>query len=401
MMNGSRTILTVIAALLSRADLHAQERSYVTVFVAPESTGQPSIRIPALLCTSSGTLLAFAEGRDKKSDQASNDLVLSRSTDLGRTWSKARIVVADGESSVNNPTVVQERESGRIYLHFHVFPPKTREFDKIPPGPSGGTRMACVTSDDDGQTWSQPIDLSAALKPENAVTVAQGPGIGIQLERGKYAGRMLVPCNSHDDKNVFVNWMAISDDGGDTWRRGADVPQEGIQLNEVQVSETADGGVYLNSRQWRGNGGRKVAWSSDGGATWSKAVEDRTLDEPVCQGSLISWKEEDRHCTLFLNPAGDPPGKGRKRGTVRLSFDGGRTWPISKVLVPGPFAYSSMARLPDGRIGVLYEPAGDTEIRFLTFDMTWLESDEPEPAAVEEPKGENTSGTKSDGGKKQ
>lgn len=370
----------------------AQEPDHVTVFSAPASTGQPSIRIPALLCTKDGTLLAFAEGRDKKSDQASNDLVMSRSTDLGRTWSKARVLVAEGDSSVNNPTVVQERDSGRIFLHFHVFPPKSREFDKIAPGPKGGTRMACVTSDDDGVTWSKPIDLNVSLKPDNAVTVAQGPGIGIQLQRGEHAGRLLVPCNSHDDKNVFVNWVAISDDGGATWRRSANVPQEGIQLNEVQVSETADGGVYLNSRQWRGNGGRKVSWSSDGGETWSKAVEDRSLHEPVCQGSLISWHEEDRHCTLFLNPEGDPPGKGRKRGTVRLSLDGGHTWPVAKLLVPGPFAYSSMARLPDGKIGVLYEPAGDTEVRFLTFEMEWLERPAAEaPAKDGEPKDGDTS----------
>jgi sialidase-1 len=360
-------------ALTTSARLHAQERPFVTVFSAPAATGQPSIRIPALLCTKAGSLLAFAEGRDRKSDQAGNDIVLSRSTNLGRTWSKAMVVVAEGESSVNNPTVVQDRASGRIFLHFHVFPPKTREFDEIAPGPNGATRMACVTSDDDGQTWSEPIELNAAVKPDDAVTVAQGPGIGIQLQRGKHAGRLLVPCNSHDANDVFVNWMAISDDGGETWRRGANVPQERMQLNEVQVCETADGGVYLNSRQWRGNGGRKVAWSADGGETWSKAIEDRTLHEPVCQGSLISWQDEDRHCTLFLNPQGDPPGKGRRRGTVRLSLDGGRTWTRSKVLVPGPFAYSSMARLPDGRIGVLYEPAGDTEIRFLTFDMEWLD----------------------------
>lgn len=369
-MNRARTLLTALA--LATPAL-AQEPAFVTVFKAPDSTGQPSIRIPALLCTTKGTLLAFAEGRDKATDQASNDLVLSRSTDLGKTWSKARVLVSEDKSSVNNPTVVQDRKSGRIFLHFHVFPPGTKEFDKLAPGPKGATRMGCITSDDDGATWSAPTDLNASLKPDNAVTVAQGPGIGIQLERGPHAGRLLVPCNSHDDKNVFVNWMAISDDGGKTWRRGKDVPQQGMQLNEVQVSETADGSVYLNSRQWRGSGGRKASWSKDGGETWSQAIEDKNLHEPVCQGSLLSWHELDRTVTLFLNPEGDPPGKGRKRGTVRLSLDGGRTWPVSRLLVPGPFAYSSMARLPDGRIGVLYEPAGDTEVRFLTFDLAWLE----------------------------
>ncbi|MBM3990631.1 MAG: exo-alpha-sialidase [Planctomycetes bacterium] len=373
-------VLRNLAILLLAAATPLDEPDYVTVFKAPGSTGQPSIRIPALLCTTKGTLLAFAEGRNGHADQASNDLVLSRSTDGGKSWSKAKVVVAEGEGSVNNPTVVQDRKSGRIFLHFHVFPTGAKEFDKLAPGPKGATRMGCVTSDDDARTWSDPIDLNAALKPDNATTVAQGPGIGIQLERGPHAGRLLVPCNSQDEHKAFVNWMAISDDGGASWRRGQNVPQEGMQLNEVQVSETRDGSVYLNSRQWRGTGGRKAAWSTDGGETWSQAIEDQQLPEPVCQGSLISWHEKDRHCTLFLNPEGEPPGKGRKRGTVRLSLDGGKTWPVSKPLVPGPFAYSSMARLKNGRIGVLYEPAGDTEIRFLTFDMAWLEKAERETA---------------------
>lgn len=357
---------------LSATRLAAQET--VPVFVAGVSSAHPSIRIPALLCTKSGTLLAFAEGRNGNADQAGNDLLLSRSLDGGKSWSKPAVVVEQGDSSLNNPTVVQERASGRVFLHFHVFPPGKKEFGGLEPGPDGSTRMAYVSSDDDGATWSAPVDVTAALKPADAVTIAQGPGIGIQLQRGPHAGRLLVPCNSQDAQRSFVNWMALSDDGGKTWRRGADVPQQGMQLNEVQVAETRDGGVYLNSRQWRGAGRRKAAWSSDGGETFSAAVEDQALPEPVCQGSLISFVDGERHLTLFLNPEGEPAGKGRKRGMLRLSLDGGKTWCLSKLLVPGPFAYSSMARLPDGRIGVLYEPAGHTEILFRSFELAWLGS---------------------------
>lgn len=346
----------------------------VPVFVAGKTSAHPSVRIPALLVTKAGTLLAFAEARDGNADQAGNDLILSRSSDGGQTWSTPVVVVEQGASSVNNPTVVEERSSGRVFLHCHVFPPGTKEFSGLQPGPDGGTRMAYVYSDDDGATWSALVDVTAALKPPNAVTVAQGPGVGIQLARGAHAGRLLVPCNSQDAQRNFVNWMALSDDGGKTWRRGADVPQQGMQLNEVQVAETRDGGVYLNSRQWRGAGRRKAAWSSDGGATWSAASEDQALPEPVCQGSLISFVAGERHVTLFLNPEGEPAGKGRKRGMLRLSLDGGKTWCLAKLLVPGPFAYSSMARLADGRIGVLYEPAGHTEVLFTTFDLAWLGS---------------------------
>ena len=161
-MNRARTLLTVLALAVPAL---AQEPAFVTVFKAPESTGQPSVRIPALLCTTKDTLLAFAEGRDKATDQASNDLVLSRSTDLGKTWSKARVLVAEDKSSVNNPTVVQDRKSGRIFLHFHVFPPGTKEFDKLAPGPKGATRMGCITSD------PRPVAQKIGASPSTVVVV--------------------------------------------------------------------------------------------------------------------------------------------------------------------------------------------------------------------------------------
>ena len=99
----------------------------------------------------------------------------------------------------------------------------------------------------------------------------------------------------------------------------------------------------------------------------------KSLPEPVCQGSLISFADKGRHVTLFLNPEGATPGKGRANGTLRMSLDGGRTWKHSRLLVPGKFAYSSMARLKDGRVGVLYETAGHGEILYLTVGLDWLE----------------------------
>ena len=103
-----------------------------------------------------------------------------------------------------------------------------------------------------------------------------------------------------------------------------------------------------------------------------RSFDNKTLPEPVCQGSLISFEDKGRHVTLFLNPAGPK----RTNGTLRMSLDGGKTWAHSRLLVPGPFAYSSMARLKDGRIAVIYEPNSNTEIRHLTVDLAWLEKGE-------------------------
>lgn len=339
------------------------------VFKAKDTVAHPSVRIPALLNTARGTLIAVAEGRDAPTDQASNDLVVRLSTDSGRTWSKSAIALELGKDCINNPCLVQEAKSGKVFLFYQVFPAGMKEFGGLTPGPSGPTRIAYITSDNEGRSWSKPVDVTAALKPAEATTTASGPGVGIQLTKGAKAGRLVIPFNSQGPKGSFVNWVAYSDDAGRTWKRGANVPQPGMQLNEVQVSETADGGIYLNSRQWKGTGGRKASWSADGGETWSPAIEDKSLPEPVCQGSLISFEDKGRHLTLFLNPVGPK----RTNGTLRMSLDGGKTWEKSRLLVPGPFAYSSMARLKDGRIAVLYEPNSNFEIRFLTVDLKWLD----------------------------
>lgn len=341
----------------------AAEPADVAVFEAKQNMDFPSVRIPAVLRTKQGTLLAFAEARSKAADQANNQLVQAVSRDEGKTWTKPAVICAMGTDSLNNPCVVQETKTGRLFLFFQNFPAGLHEFGALPAGPAPqGTRLWHITSDDEGKTWSKPNDLTNVLKPAEAVTTASGPGIGIQLQSGPHAGRLIMPFNSQDAQRRFVNWVAYSDDQGATWQRGANVPQEGMQLNEVQVAETGAGGLYLNSRQWRAPGPklRKVSWSQDGGLTWSLAKDDPKLPEPVCQGSLLRVTTPKGPAILFLNPAATK----RADGTLRISYDDGHTWAFSQLTFPGPFAYSSMAQLADGRIGVLYEPASNTVVRY-------------------------------------
>jgi len=359
---------TLLLLCLFASSSWAADGADVTVFEAKKSLTHSSVRIPALLRTKNGTLIAAAEGRDKSADQAGNDLVVSLSKDEGATWSKPSVAYDQGKDSCNNPTLVEDELIGRIFLFFQTFPAGSHEFGGLPAGDApDGTRIRVITSDDEGKTWSRPADLTKDLKPAEAVTTASGPGVGIKMKHPLHAGRLIIPFNSQDKKKNFVNWVAYSDDGGRSWQRGANVPQEGgIQLNEVQVVEDRDGTLYLNSRRWKGEATRKVAWSKDGGATWSKAVDDVALPDPTCQGSLLRIDQGPVTRIYFLNPAG----KGRKNGTLRVSTDGGHTWAASREVFPGPFAYSSMAALADGRIGVLYEPAGDKVIRFRAIDAT-------------------------------
>jgi sialidase-1 len=363
------TLCLLLPACLSAAP-KLSETPTVAVFEAKKNIPHASVRIPALLMTAKGTLIAVAEGRDKATDQAGNDLLVATSKDHGKVWSKPAIAYEQGNDSCNNPCLVQDAKSGRVFLFFQTFPAGGKEFSGLPAGPKDpkGNRLLYVTSDDDGATWSKPVDVSESLKPDNAVTCASGPGIGIQVRHGKFAGRLVIPFNSQDAKRNFVNWVAFSDDAGKTWKRGAEVPQEGMQLNEVQVAEPADGSLYLNSRRWKGTTLRKASWSTDGGATWTKATDDANLPEPTCQGSLLAAKVAGKPTIFFLNPAG----KGRANGTFRRSEDGGKTWAESTLLFPGPFAYSSMAQV-GADVGVLYEPAGNSLVLYRAITETHLE----------------------------
>jgi len=362
--------LSILSLLALCVCLSADPTPPTVVFKAGETDKFPSIRIPALLCTKKGTLLAAAEGRNKAHDQAENDYILRRSTDNGKTWSKSETILDQGAICLNNPCFVQESKSGRIFLFFQTYPPGVGQFSKgVKTGPDGPNKIGYVTSDDDGQTWSKPVDVSN-LKPDNSTTTASGPGIGIQISKGAKAGRLIMPFNSKEGGSFF-NWVAYSDDAGKTWKRGANVPQDKMELNEVQVCETSNGGLYLNSRKWKGGNFRKVSWSTNGGESWSSAKDDAVMSGPDCQNSLLTIPGTKPRI-LVLGPTGGA----RSKGTIRISTDDGKTWTNSRLLVPGPFAYSSMAIMKDGRIGIIYEPNSNTEILFTSVDLAWIEKSE-------------------------
>ena len=336
----------------------------------------PAFRIPALITTKRGTLLAFAEGRASLRDHAENDIVLKRSTDSGKTWGPLQLVHEDGANSLSNPTAVIVRETGRALLMYQRYP---KGFDEHKAEPGLGGPRICRTftqySDDDGAIWSKPVEVTAQVKrPTEVTSTATGPGIGIQLARGKHAGRILMPFN----QGPYGKWKVyavFSDDGGQSWRYG-ETASEGVAgyANEVQFIEVNNGSVMLNARnQGGGQKLRKISISRDGGGTWSTTRHDATLIEPVCQASVLRHPgngDPAKDVFLFSNPATQT---GRTNGTVRLSRDEGKTWPVSRVLYPGGFAYSCLASLPDGSVGCLFERDGTKKISFARFSVNWIE----------------------------
>jgi sialidase-1 len=333
-------------------------------------------RIPAIVSTVKGTLLAFCEGRKGgRGDAGDIDILMRRSTDGGKTWSESRVIWDEARNTCGNPCPVVDRETGRISLLLTWNRGDDHERNIIA-GTSREPRKPFVCfSEDDGETWSKPRDLSASAKDDGWGWYATGPGIGIQLTRGAHEGRLVIPANHSSTRyedHKYGAHVVYSDDHGKTWRRSAPIRPG---CNESQAFERVDGAVVMNMRSYNGKGCRAVAASEDGGRTWPAISHDEALIESVCQASVLrySWPDGDkeRSRVLFSNPATK---RGRTRMTVRVSYDEGRTWPASRLIHAGGSAYSCLVRMPGGDVGCLYEKDGYKSITLATMSIDWLDA---------------------------
>ena len=363
--------------ILLAVTLNATAAEPVDVFVSGKDF--PSVRIPSLIVTKGGALLAFAEGRAKATDQAQNKLILRRSEDSGRTWSAMQVLFDDGKRSINNPCAVVDQKPGRVIIMVQSYPETASEFSgKLQPGVDGDTivRSYLLSSDDEGKTWSKPREVTAQVKrPEKVTTLSSGPGVGIQLKQGPHAGRILIPFNE-GPPSLWRIYTAYSDDGGGTWKMGETAPDAGFKgkkdewqstVNETQVVELADGAVRLNTRHWGPGGVRKTAISRDGGRTWSAVEPVPELKVPSCMASIIRYPDAKRSLLLYSGPLGTK----RENGTIFFSEDDGATWTQGATIYAKSFSYSCLAVLPDGSVGVLFERDGYGKVTFerMTADQ--------------------------------
>ncbi len=357
----------VLLVLLLPLQTFSQE-GIVDVYIKKKE-GYRNYRIPSIVCTNSGVLLAFAEGRANLLDHSENDIVLKRSTDHGKTWDNLIVVDEDGENALNNPQAVV-REDGRIILMYQRYAKGFAE-KKAMPGLDGERicKTLQVHSDDDGLNWSEPRDITTQVKRAEATSVASGPGVGIELKNSKHKGRLVMPFNQ-GSWGKWYTYMVYSDDGGETWMKGELAPLKSKTkgwANEVQVVELSTGQLMLNARSEKGMRKRKIAYSEDGGQTWSEVVNEKQLLEPECQGSLLRYSFDGENGTiLFANPRHRTR---RLRGTIYASTDDGKTWAHRKTVYKEGFAYSSMTVLPNGEIGLLFEKDGYESISFMTVKL--------------------------------
>ncbi|MBI2480906.1 MAG: exo-alpha-sialidase [Planctomycetia bacterium] len=268
------------------------------IFVSGEG-GYHTFRIPSLLTTSQGTLLAFCEGRkDSRSDRGDINLLVRRSTDNGETWSAPQVIWDDSVNTCGNPCAVVDRDTGTVWLLSTWNRGSDAEKDIIKQTSADTRRVFVLSSSDDGRTWSRSREITTDVKQANWTWYATGPGCGIQIQHGPDKGRLVIPCE-HIEAGTehYYSHVIYSDDHGKTWQLGGRTPQH--QVNECEVVELSNGRLMLNMRNYdRSAKSRQVALSDDGGLTWRSQGFVSTLIEPHPTISLVRRRPARRHPVL-------------------------------------------------------------------------------------------------------
>lgn len=346
--------------------------------------GYHTYRIPSLIVSKKEALLAFCEGRkESKADSGDIDLLLKRSINNGVTWGKQQVIWDDGANTCGNPCAVLDAETGVIWLLMTHNDGRDKE-SAIKAKQGFGTRTVWRSrSDDDGVTWSEPVEITKSVKDPVWGWYATGPGVGLQIKHGPLRGRLVIPCDhTYDEPGANLGGLPVgygshviySDDHGKTWKLGGAIRPK---VNECQVVELADGKgtLLIDMRAYFGKSRRAQSISRDGGLTWSPPEDTPELIEPVCQASILRYTWPDEHGRsriLFANPADE---KRRRNMAVRLSYDDGKTWPVRQTIHAGDAAYSCLAVLPDLDIACLYERGeqhANEKITFARFSLGWL-----------------------------
>ncbi|KXK29296.1 MAG: exo-alpha-sialidase [Candidatus Omnitrophica bacterium] len=334
--------------------------------------GYHCYRIPGIECTPDGTLLAFAEARknhcgDPGTEGNDIDLVLKRSTDQGKTWSPMAVIEDPGANwSAANPATCVDRTTGKIWV-LYIRTKPGRDTHSSRPG-TDDAQVLARSSDDQGLTWSQPLDLTADTRdmkdPQWTITVV-GPGGMIQDSKGRLAAAAW-------KTSPWGNFAVFSDDHGNTWKRGQVVPgsQGG---DENQLVELANGQLLMDFRQSKGPH-RWMSQSLDGGQTWPERREGLPVT-PVCcaiERLTLKSKGSDKDRILWTGPRGPD----RHTLVARISYDEGMTFPDEFLIADEPAAYSDLTLLKDGSAGVLWERGDYKYISFTRLPLEFFETPE-------------------------
>ena len=356
----------------------------------PGLNGIARYRIPGIVVTQKGTVIAYAEARkNSSSDWGEIEIHMRRSTDGGKTWEAGKHIAHLGtrlegnphkkeggekEQTVNNPVAIVDRDTGAIEFLYCI----------------NYARCYAMRSTDDGLTWSSPVDITSTFEPFRKhydwKVIATGPGHGIQIKSGRLVVPIWLAYGKEGDHGPSAAATIFSDDHGKTWQAGdLCLPNEGdfANPNETMITELSDSRVMLVARSISKANRKIVTTSPDGARNWTKPAFHDQLWEPVCMASIVSHPSKpgtlifSNPHTLKLNKDGKevPAGRGKRENlSIKLSHDDGQTWPVNKTLDAGPSAYSDLAVLPDGTVLCLYE--GKANIQVARFNLEWIADDQ-------------------------
>ncbi|MED5019761.1 sialidase family protein [Paenibacillus chibensis] len=429
---------------------------------APGMFGSAAYRIPSLLTTRKGTLIAGIDARWAGTQDNPNhiSLAIRRSLDQGVTWQDMQLVVeypgegADGAAAIDS-ALLEDRVTGTIWMLYSHTPggiglwssQQSLGFneeglrllynhsgqtyilnasgevtdlqggmtayavkengdvihhgqysgniylkdDKVPRSllEARTSFLQMIKSEDDGLTWSRPMELNPQVKQSWMKFIGAGPGKGIQMTAEAYPGRLVFPVYFTNEQTTMSNAVIYSDDHGTSWQMGAS-PNDGrvwegqtlsaetmdafsAQLTESQVIEMDNGDLKIYMRNHSGTKRTAAAISKDGGQSWGEVTFESELIDPICQATVVRYPKlgDGKERLIWANPA---DAENRINGTVRLSEDGGKTWSYSRTIEAGPFCYSCLTVLPSGEVGLLYE-GEDFVIYFTKFSLDWIKGD--------------------------
>lgn len=342
--------------------------------------GSVAYRIPGMATSNKGTLLAVYDVRYNNSADLQEyvEIGLSRSTDGGQTWLPMQIPMKFGEydglpkaqNGVGDPAILVDKKTGTIWIvaaWTHGMG-NGRAWTNSQQGMSiyETAQLVMVKSDDDGKTWSEPINFTEQLKQPEWYFLLQGPGNGITMKDGT-----IVFANQFIGADRIPNaGIMYSKDQGKTWHTHQ---YARTNTTEAQVVEVEPGVLMLNMRDNRG-GSRAVYTTTDLGKTWKEHESSRTaLREPVCMASLIKIDAKDnvfgKDILLFSNPNTTSE---RKNITIKASLDGGLTWlPENQLLIDEDhgWGYSCLSQVDKETVGILYE-ASVAQMTYQAFKLT-------------------------------
>ena len=364
----------------------------VHIFEA-EKGGYAHYRVPAIVVSPAGTVMVVTEARaSERGDWGLQDILMVRSKDGGSTWDEPRKIVAvEGEPEQNEAALAQGLAEPGVTTYNNIVPIVDAEENVVHfLFCSAYKRAYYMRSADDGETFSEPVDITETFErfrdEYDWKVIATGPGHGIRHSNG----RLIVPVWLSDGTAGHAHRPSIvstiySDNGGATWERGDVVVRHPDLKNpsETLAVELSDGSVMLNIRHESPNHRRAVTVSPDGAAGWSELRFDEALFEPICMASLLRVGG----ALVFANPDSkeprdpeNPDGNWKRHNlTVRLSEDEGATWPYERVIEPDVSGYSDLAAGPNGTIYLVYEDGTPTDrgthVKYLTvasFDADWI-----------------------------